>query len=124
MKTTNIKSIIFILAISMAISTLTLAQHQHNSDPPEKETMKMGCCKDMNQSESEVSPDSTVTSDQMIIDLEKIDKNKDGKVFVDGMCKDVVKDEPGNCPKCGMILKEVSIEEVKNDLLKNGFKVK
>lgn len=39
--------------------------------------------------------------------------NNDGKVFIDGMCKDIVKDEPGKCPNCGMTLKEVTLEEAR-----------
>lgn len=59
-----------------------------------------------------------------IIDLEAIDKNKDGKVFQDQMCWNVISDEPGECPLCGMTLKEVTLNKAKENLLKNNFKVK
>lgn len=59
-----------------------------------------------------------------VIDLQSIDKNKDGKVFQDVMDWNVISDEAGKCPICEMKLKEVSIEEAKTNLLKNGFKVK
>lgn len=58
------------------------------------------------------------------IDLKSIDKNKDGKVFQDQMCWNVISDEPGECPLCGMILKEVSLEKAKKNLQKNNYKVK
>ena len=58
------------------------------------------------------------------IDLESIDENGDGKVFQDQMCWNVVSDEAGKCPQCGMKLKEVSLEEAKTNLEKNEFKVK
>jgi hypothetical protein len=58
------------------------------------------------------------------IDLKKIDKNKDGKVFQDPMHWNVISDVAGKCPLCKMILKEVSIKEAKENLKKNGFKVK
>jgi len=58
------------------------------------------------------------------IDLKSIDNNKDGKVFQDMMDWNVISDEPGKCPLCGMKLKEVSLEEAKKNLIDNGFKVK
>ena len=59
-----------------------------------------------------------------VIDLKSIDKNKDGKVFQDMMDWNVISDEPGKCPICGMKLKEVSLEKAKSNLIENGFKVK
>ncbi len=58
------------------------------------------------------------------IDLKKIDKNKDGKVFQDPMHWNVISDEAGKCPLCKMTLKEVSLKDAKENLKKNGFKVK
>lgn len=58
------------------------------------------------------------------IDLKKIDKNKDGKVFQDPMDWNVISDESGKCPICKMTLKEVTLKEAKGNLKKNGFKVK
>jgi hypothetical protein len=59
-----------------------------------------------------------------IIDLKKIDKNKDGKVFQDQMDWNVISDKPGRCPLCGMELKEVTLKEAGTKLKKHGFKVK
>ena len=58
------------------------------------------------------------------IDLESIDENKDGYVYQDMMDWNVVSDEPGKCPLCKMTLKEVSIKQAKENLVKNDFKVK
>lgn len=58
------------------------------------------------------------------IDLAAIDENEDGKVYQDQMCWNVISDEAGECPQCGMTLKEVSLEKAKENLLKNDFKVK
>ncbi len=58
------------------------------------------------------------------IDLKSIDKNKDGKVFQDQMCWNVISDKPGKCPLCKMVLKEVTLKEAKKNLTVNGFKVK
>lgn len=58
------------------------------------------------------------------INLAAIDKNKDGKVYQDQMCWNVISDEAGECPQCGMILKEVSLYKAKENLLKHDYKVK
>ena len=58
-----------------------------------------------------------------IIDLKSIDKNNDGKVFQCPMEANVISDEKGECPLCGMDLKEVSLEKAKEKLLKRGFEV-
>lgn len=57
------------------------------------------------------------------IDLVMIDQNKDGKVFQDPMDWNVISDKPGKCPLCKMTLKEVSINQAKENLIKNDFKV-
>ena len=95
--------------------------------------MKMDC---MSQ------PDSTKTMNEMkhdmknmdqemnsivhegVIDLQSIDKNKDGKVFQDQMDFNVISDKAGECPLCKMTLKEVTLEKAKENLLKHNFKVK
>ncbi len=59
-----------------------------------------------------------------VIDVESIDKNKDGKVFQDMMDWNVISDKPGECPLCGMTLKEVSIDDAKKNLEENGFEYK
>ncbi|MEN6295153.1 MAG: efflux RND transporter periplasmic adaptor subunit [Chloroherpetonaceae bacterium] len=59
-----------------------------------------------------------------IIDLKAIDKNKDGKVYQDMMDWNVISDETGTCPICGMKLKEVTLDEAKKNLEEHGFKVK
>ncbi|MDH7605025.1 MAG: heavy metal-binding domain-containing protein [Melioribacter sp.] len=58
------------------------------------------------------------------IDLNAIDENKDGKVFQDQMDWNVISDKPGECPLCGMNLKEVTLQQAKENLLKHNFKVK
>jgi hypothetical protein len=58
------------------------------------------------------------------IDLAAIDANSDGKVFQDQMCWNVISDEAGECPQCGMILKEVTLEKAKKNLEVNDFDAK
>jgi Cu(I)/Ag(I) efflux system membrane fusion protein/cobalt-zinc-cadmium efflux system membrane fusion protein len=59
-----------------------------------------------------------------VIDLQAIDKNKDGKLFEDIMDWNVISDEPGTCPICGMTFKEFTIKEVKENLTEHGYKYK
>ena len=58
------------------------------------------------------------------IDVDAIDKNKDGKVYQDPMDWNVISDSPGRCPLCEMKMKEVSIKAAKENLIKHGHKVK
>ncbi len=58
------------------------------------------------------------------IDVSKIDKNKDGKVFQDMMDWNVISDDAGECPLCGMKLKEVTVDEAVKNLKKHGFETK
>jgi Cu(I)/Ag(I) efflux system membrane fusion protein/cobalt-zinc-cadmium efflux system membrane fusion protein len=70
-----------------------------------------------------IQTDSSIVRNGMI-DLEMIDENKDGMVYQDMMDWNVISDEPGKCPLCKMTLKEVSIKQAEENLVKNDFKVK
>ncbi|MGE5364331.1 MAG: heavy metal-binding domain-containing protein [Bacteroidota bacterium] len=59
-----------------------------------------------------------------IIDLKKIDANKDGKVFECAMDWNVLSDQPGKCSQCGMDLTEYTRAQARTNLVQNGFKVK
>jgi hypothetical protein len=59
-----------------------------------------------------------------VIDLAAIDEDGDGKVYQDQMCWNVISDKAGDCPQCGMKLKEVSLEEAKANLIENDYEVK
>lgn len=61
---------------------------------------------------------------QGIVDVESIDKNKDGKLWECPMDWNVISDESGRCPLCNMKLKEYSIDDIKANLEKNGFEYK
>ena len=59
-----------------------------------------------------------------VINVEAIDKNHDGKLYEDIMDWNVISDKPGTCPLCGMKLREMTIQQVKDNLKKHGFKYK
>ena len=72
--------------------------------------------------DTEMKQDTSIVREGEI-DLQSIDKNKDGKVFQDQMDWNVISDEPGECPLCGMTLKECTLQDAKANLVKHGFKV-
>lgn len=84
--------------------------------------MDMKDHKNMKMDSSKTNKESWVREGE--IDLKAIDKNKDGKVFQDMMDWNVISDEAGECPLCGMNLKEVTLEKAKENLVKHNFKVK
>ena len=59
-----------------------------------------------------------------MINVEALDKNKDGKLYEDVMDWNVVSDKPGTCPLCGMKLREMTIQQVKHNLKEHGFSYK
>lgn len=59
-----------------------------------------------------------------VIDVESIDKNKDGKLWECPMDWNVITDESGRCSLCNMKLKEYTIDEIKANLDKYGFEYK
>ena len=85
------------------------------------------CCDECDCDEDEylyVAAQGVAVDGEGEIDLLAIDENGDGKVFQDQMCWNVISDESGECPQCGMILKEVSLEDTKINLEDNGYEVK
>ena len=78
--------------------------------------------KEMNKNHDSTKKSSMVHKGT--IDVVKIDLNNDGMVYQDMMDWNVISDDPGECPLCGMNLKEVTINEAVKNLEKHGFKTK
>src|SRR3990172_9672097 len=126
----------FLLAVFFLVTGSSFAQDSTKTKMEHKHKMEMG--KDMHhemkmegemKSHKGMKMDSSKSKEQSIvrkgkIDLQAIDKNKDGKVYQDTMDWNVISDEPGKCPICEITLKEVTINEAKYNLYKNGFEVK
>ena len=127
----NLTKIFFVLLFGMFV-TYSFAQdstntkeHQHHMDiQGHMDHQNM-----MNHSMSD-STDPDMMKDhnsivrEGIIDLQAIDVNEDGIVYEDMMDWNVISDEPGKCPLCGMKLKEVSLEKAQENLQKNDYQVK
>ena len=130
-----LKSISFIAVLSIVLFTSgTLnAQDKPDSSSMHKEGMmhKSDDHKMMNHEMNEESThdhSGTMNEQKSIvhegaIDLTSIDENGDGKVYQDQMCWNVVSDDAGDCPQCGMKLKEVSLEKAKKNLSKLPFEI-
>jgi formamidopyrimidine-DNA glycosylase len=114
-KTNSISAVLFLVTAFLILTCSSIfAQDMKNMPMHDMKNMKH---------EKIVNVDSTIIH-KGVIDLKKIDKNKDGKVFQDQMDWNVISDKPGKCPLCGMTLKEVTLKSTKKYLIENGFKAK
>lgn len=113
MKTRLNKTLQIMLLVSGIIVLSIFISCNQDTKTPDHEPMKM---------ETEQS-NSTIVREGMI-DLMMIDENKDGMVYQDPMDWNVISDKAGKCPLCKMTLKEVTLNEAKENLLKHGYKVK
>lgn len=83
--------------------------------------------KKMEQQEKEqpkVEKKENIVRAEDVIDVESIDVNKDGMLYECPMDWNVIDDKPNSCPTCGMNLEEFTVAKVKENLVKNGYKVK
>ena len=78
--------------------------------------------------ESTQDSDAMKSSDEWIrpepVDVSAVDVDQDGFVYQDPMDWNVIADEEGKCPKCGMFLVKVTIDEAIKNLKDNGYAVK
>jgi hypothetical protein len=121
-----LKQLVITLALLSFFGAFALAQENTEMVKKEKQECSKSCCakKEMHSDMNSNSMDHNSIVREGEIDLSAIDENGDGKVYQDQMCWNVVSDESGECPLCGMKLKEITIEEAKNNLEENGFDVK
>lgn len=56
-------------------------------------------------------------SNQMM-DAKKIDKNNDGVIYECPMKCEPASDKPGECSKCGMTLKKISVDKANKEMMK------
>jgi len=100
----------------------TYAQGHDQSHSNDKKANMSGMANKMEMKKDKTDENPLIRKG--VIDLKSIDKNKDGKVYQDQMDWNVISDEPGKCPICKMKLKQVTLKIAKENLKKNGFKVK
>uniref|UniRef100_A0A7V2ZL79 Efflux RND transporter periplasmic adaptor subunit n=1 Tax=Ignavibacterium album TaxID=591197 RepID=A0A7V2ZL79_9BACT len=117
-----------------AVSQFQTGTHIHSSDVNVKgktkdEKSKTGNEKtemknDMKEMNMENHDHSSSIVHKGVIDVQSIDKNKDGKLWECPMDWNVISDESGRCPLCNMKLKEYTTDQVKSNLEKHGFEYK
>ena len=123
------KQLVMVLTLAAFFGAFALAQEKPETEKKQKpECMKdsKSCCGNQ-EMHSDMKTD-TIDNSSMVregkIDLKAIDENSDGKVYQDQMCWNVLSDSEGECPLCGMTLKEVSLDKAKENLKKHDLKVK
>lgn len=113
--------LLLILFIVITISSQTVAQDASKADSTKHDMRKMDCCKDKSASKKSMECKKEVeTTAASRINVNEVDKNKDGKVYQCQMCADQLADKPEKCSKCGMDLKEVSIEDAQKAMNKKS----
>ncbi len=110
--------------LAALILLFTFFQLNAHEEHDEKKHKHVDHNKMMGSDHKEMMKDNKSIVREGTIDLASIDENGDGKVYQDQMCWNVVSDDSGECPQCGMKLKEVSLEKAKANLEENGFEVK
>ncbi len=97
-----------LLLILIILSALTFCTEQN------KEALK--------ETKAEALKENIVRKGE--IDVVTLDENGDEKLWQCPMDWNVLDDKAGNCPVCGMKLKEYTLDETKANLIKHGHKVK
>ena len=121
------KTFPLVLVFAIMFTVLSFAQQDSSAKTMDMKIHKMEM---MNDSTHQMKDNENMSNEKDsivrsgVIDIETIDKNKNGKVYQDLMDYNVISDKPGTCPLCGMKLKEVSLEKAKEVLIKHNFKVK
>jgi len=106
-------------------SNLKAAINQFQTGTQEvKGEMKEEKRKSLDEMKMEDHDHSSSIVHEGVIDVESIDKNKDGNLWECPMDWNVISDEEGRCPLCNMFLKEYTIDEVKANLTEYGLEYK
>ncbi len=108
------------LFITVLSFTISCSGNEHNNAEKAREEMKAP----IQEHSTEMKNSTSELIHEGEINVASIDKNKDGKVFECPMDWNVISDEKGDCPLCGMHLKEFTLEETVANLEKYGYKVK
>lgn len=129
-KVVEMKKSAIILKVGLVVTLMSVA-YSGNVMAQEKESKKsheMHMQHDHMNMNNDKNAKSANGKDQSIvhkgvINVDAIDKNKDGKVYQDQMDWNVISDKPGTCPLCKMTLEEVTVKKAKENLKNNGFKI-
>ncbi len=110
----NLKNLVHVFIALLVLAGITTAQEKNENN--DSQNMNMNYTQTNNSKMMHKTDSSS-------FDLNAIDKNNDGMVYQCPMDFDKLSDNPGECPKCGMNLKKVSIEKASENLVKKGYNV-
>ena len=114
------KNLSKIILVTIFTSLLTISasfgQEEVNSTNAENKC-KSGCC---SSKEADTKMNKEHMDNNKMNNHSSIDKNKDSKIFECPMKCEAGKDSPGECSKCGMKLKEVSVKETEHKMMDHG----
>ena len=102
------------------LALISISCSEQNEEVSEKMEMKA----DKQMSEHSIGEATSELVREGVIDVESLDVNKDGKIYECPMDWNVLADEYHDCPVCGMKMKEYTLSEVKDNLIKYGYEVK
>ena len=114
----KIKTILIIASLVIAFTNSCSEQNK------EEVSEKMEMQKDKAMSDHSIDKATSELVREGVIDLKAIDANADGKIYECPMDWNVLDDKAGDCPVCGMNLKEYSLEDTKANLDKYGYEYK
>jgi Cu(I)/Ag(I) efflux system membrane fusion protein/cobalt-zinc-cadmium efflux system membrane fusion protein len=108
--------------LKAALAQFTPPSGKDTTQMKDDGSMNMDSGEKMDKKEEKKKQDPRVREGK--IDLKAIDKNNDGKLYQDIMDWNVISDEPGVCPLCGMTLREFTMDQIKKNLTEHGFEYK
>ena len=109
----------FLIIVSLFAIFAVACTEEKKEEVSEKMEMKA----DKKLSEHSIG-EATELVREGVIDVASIDKNKDGKIYECPMDWNVLNDSNGDCPVCGMDMKEYSLDDIKANLDKYGYEYK
>ena len=112
--------IISILIMAVFLFTFSISCSEQKEEVSEKMEMKA----DKQMSEHSIGEAKSELVREGVIDVASIDVNNDGKIYECPMDWNVLNDTHGDCPVCGMDMKEYTLNEAKDNLIKYGHDVK
>ncbi|MBI1932381.1 MAG: hypothetical protein HYS24_07570 [Ignavibacteriales bacterium] len=116
------KKIDLLISIIIFFSLISACGSEHKSD--DKSGVGMGVKNDHEHKINDIHSSDSELIRNGIIDLSTIDENKNDSLYECPMDWNVLSDNDGDCPTCGMKLKEFKIEDVKANLSKHSFEYK
>lgn len=108
-----------LIAFSL-IAVISVSCSEQKEEVSEKMEMKA----DKQMSEHSISEAKSELVREGVIDVASIDINNDGKIYECPMDWNVLDDQHGDCPVCGMDMKEYSLKDIKANLDKYEYEYK